>query len=203
MNTLAEIFHTNLKDVFALKPFGKDEAGNTLLLRKNESGAIISGANLEIKANYGNSLSAQAGLTLQSSKYKEIYKWSDNDAVIADRRMHKTPNIYGYITLSWNPVSAINLSATGVYTGAMLMPHFEGYIPEDKLETTPSFWDLGLKISYDIKIGVEHTIQINAGVKNLLDSYQRDLDKGSLRDAGYVYGPGTPRAIFAGIKIDL
>lgn len=203
MNTLAEIFHTNLKDVFALKPFGKDEAGNTLLLRKNESGAIISGANLEIKANYGNSLSAQAGLTLQSSKYKEIYKWSDNDGVIADRRMHKTPNIYGYITLSWNPVSAINLSATGVYTGAMLMPHFEGYIPEDKLETTPSFWDLGLKISYDIKIGVEHTIQINAGVKNLLDSYQRDLDKGSLRDAGYVYGPGTPRALFAGIKIDL
>ena len=70
-------------------------------------------------------------------------------------------------------------------------------------ETTPSFWDLGLKISYDIKIGVEHTIQINAGVKNLLDSYQRDLDKGSLRDAGYVYGPGTPRALFAGIKIDL
>ena len=38
--------------------------------------------------------------------------------------------------------------------------------------------------------------------KETVEFFQ-DLDKGSLRDAGYVYGPGTPRALFAGIKIDL
>jgi outer membrane receptor for ferrienterochelin and colicins len=203
MNILAEVFHTNLKDVFALEPIGRDEAGNILLQRKNESGAIISGANIEAKANYGNNFSAQAGFTIQSSRYKELYKWSDDENATSDRRMHRTPNKYGYITISWNPISVLNASATCVYTGSMLMPHFAGYISNDRLETTPSFLDLGFKVAYDIKFGGDHSVQISTGIKNILDSYQKDLDRGALRDAGYVYGPGNPRIIYVGIKLDL
>lgn len=203
MNILGEVFHTNLKDVFALEAIGRDESGNILLERKNESGALISGGNIELKANYGNSLSAQAGFTLQSSRYKEPYKWSDDEEVYSDKRMHRTPDNYGYFTLSWNPYAKFNISATTVYTGSMIMPHFAGYIERDRLEKTSSFWDIGLKLSYDIKFGDDFVLQINAGIKNILDSYQRDLDKGALRDAGYVYGPGNPRTFFAGVKIDL
>lgn len=203
MNLLTEVFHTNLKDVFALEAIGRDEMGNILLQRKNASGAIITGANIEAKANYGNYFSAQAGYTIQSSRYKENYKWSEDPNLPLGRQMHKTPDSYGYITISWNPYTQFNTSITCVYTGSMIMPHFAGFITEDTLTKTPSFWDAGFKLSYDFKIGGEHTLQFNAGIKNILDSYQKDLDRGQLRDAGYVYGPGNPRTFFAGIKIDL
>jgi outer membrane receptor for ferrienterochelin and colicins len=203
MNLLTEVFHTNLKDVFALEAIGRDEIGNILLQRKNASGAIITGANIEAKANYGNYFSAQAGYTIQSSRYKENYKWSEDPNLPLGRQMHKTPDSYGYITISWNPYTQFNTSITCVYTGSMIMPHFAGFITEDTLTKTPSFWDAGFKLSYDFKIGGEHTLQFNAGIKNILDSYQKDLDRGQLRDAGYVYGPGNPRTFFAGIKIDL
>ena len=48
-----------------------------------------------------------------------------------------------------------------------------------------------------------YTLEVNAGVKNLLDHFQRDLDKGMDRDAGYVYGPATPRTFFAGISLKI
>lgn len=43
--------------------------------------------------------------------------------------------------------------------------------------------------------------EINAGVQNIFNAYQNDFDKGSDRDANYIYGPGNPRMFFAGIKI--
>ncbi|MFZ4583239.1 MAG: TonB-dependent receptor, partial [Paludibacter sp.] len=93
------------------------------------------------------------------------------------------------------------LSATGTYTGSMLAPHFAGYIAADKMEQTPSFFDLNLKASYDIKLnGV--TIQLSGGIKNAFNAYQKDLDQGALRDAGYIYGPGLPRTVFVGLKFN-
>jgi outer membrane receptor for ferrienterochelin and colicins len=34
---------------------------------------------------------------------------------------------------------------------------------------------------------------ISAGVKNIFDAYQDDLDRGPNRDSAYVYGPRFPR----------
>jgi len=38
-------------------------------------------------------------------------------------------------------------------------------------------------------------------VNNLFDTYQRDLDKGPLRDAGYFYGPLTMRTVTFGMTM--
>jgi outer membrane receptor for ferrienterochelin and colicins len=46
-------------------------------------------------------------------------------------------------------------------------------------------------------------LEINAGVKNVLDQFQEDLDRGMDRDAGYVYGPATPRTFFAGVNLKI
>ena len=43
-------------------------------------------------------------------------------------------------------------------------------------------------------------LQLNAGVKNLFDAFQSDLDRGPDRDPAYVYGPSLPRSYFAGVK---
>lgn len=43
-------------------------------------------------------------------------------------------------------------------------------------------------------------MQLSAGVKNLTGAFQRDLDRGPLRDSGYFYGPTTPRTYFVALK---
>ena len=46
-------------------------------------------------------------------------------------------------------------------------------------------------------------LEINAGVKNILDSYQNDIDLGAGRDSAYIYGPSLPRTYFIGVKLSL
>ena len=61
---------------------------------------------------------------------------------------------------------------------------------------------MGAKVSYDFSLGGT-TLQLNGGIKNIFDSFQRDIDKGHLRDAGYIYGPALPRTLFIGLKFTL
>ena len=68
-------------------------------------------------------------------------------------------------------------------------------------ETTPDFFDTNLKLAYDIPLFRTVTLQVNGGVQNLFNAFQSDFDKGGNRDAGYVYGPGSPRSYFIGCKI--
>ena len=44
-------------------------------------------------------------------------------------------------------------------------------------------------------------LQLNGGVQNLFNAFQKDLDKGGFRDSGYFYGPTQPRTYFIGVKI--
>ena len=75
------------------------------------------------------------------------------------------------------------------------------YIQRDRLETTPHFFDLNFKAGYTFILQDHIKLQVNAGVQNILNSFQRDLDKGEFRDSGYFYGPTQPRTYFVGIKI--
>jgi outer membrane receptor for ferrienterochelin and colicins len=43
-------------------------------------------------------------------------------------------------------------------------------------------------------------ITFSGGVKNIFNSYQDDFDTGPTRDSNYIYGPGTPRTYFIGLK---
>ena len=71
----------------------------------------------------------------------------------------------------------------------------------DTAVETPSFWDVNLKLSYDIRLHDRITLQLNGGVQNLFDAYQRDFDRGADRDSGYIYGPSLPRSWFVGAKL--
>lgn len=85
----------------------------------------------------------------------------------------------------------------------MLVPHFAGYVPEDVEVKTPSFFDLGIRLAYDIHLYKHYCLEVSCGVKNILDQYQRDIDKGKDRDANYIYGITTPRTYFAGLSLKL
>lgn len=203
MNLTVEGFFTQLNDVFTLVENGHDAMGNLLLTRTNASGARVSGVNLEAKFSYGHLLNFQAGYTYNHSRYIEPEQWSENPNIAPQRRMFRTPEHYGYFLLNIEPIKHFHILTNGKVTGSMLVQHFAGYIPEDEEVTTPTFFEWDFKLCYDIPIYKHYTLEINAGVKNILDHFQRDLDQGMDRDAGFVYGPAAPRTFFAGINLKI
>jgi outer membrane receptor for ferrienterochelin and colicins len=198
-NVLVEGFYTHLRDVFVLAENGEDAAGNQLLLRQNALGASVMGINVEAKFALTDRNYLQLGCTLQRSRYDELFGWSQTADAVRD--MLRSPRQYGYAVLSVSPVRALSVVGNVVYTGSMQVPHYSGVIAEDRIETTPQFVDIGVKVAYDIRLSSVFTLQVNGGVKNVLDAYQRDLERGMLRDSKYIYGPALPRMFFAGLKV--
>lgn len=199
-NLLVEGFYTDLSDVFALTDLGVVD-GVLMIERGNEKGAFVYGLTLEGKLAWRNIWQLQAGVTLQRAEYKEARSWSDTGDVAPEKRMFRTPDTYGYFTMTYNPVEPLTVALSGTYTGSMLVEHHKGYISENRTEKTRRFMDVGLKVGYDFKLYKNIGLQINAGVQNLFNAYQHDFDQGADRDSGYIYGPGLPRSYFAGIKL--
>ena len=105
------------------------------------------------------------------------------------------------MTFVSNLTKAFQASVTGTYTGKMYVPHFAGYIEEDRLERSPRFFDMGVKLSYDFNLKKSVILQLNGGVQNIFDSRQKDFDQGALRDSKNFYGPTLPRSYYIGIRI--
>ena len=116
--------------------------------------------------------------------------------------MFRTPDFYGYFTATYNPLKELSLNLSGTYTGKMLIEHHAGMIQKNVTETTPSFWDMGFKAAYDFKLYKFCLLQINAGVQNIFNSFQRDFDSGADRDSGYMFGPTLPRCFYLGVKLE-
>lgn len=202
-NLLVEGFYTDLKNVFVLENRGVDEASGALLQeRRNGKGAYVFGLNLDGRIAFGKNdrYQLQMGYTLSRNRYKEPEQWSEEEEVGPTRKMMRSPAQYGYFTFITQPVTDFSVMLSGTYTGTMQVPHLAGYIEKDRMETTPSFFDLNLKLSYDFTIAQTMKLQVNGGVGNIFNAYQRDLDKGVDRDSGYFYGPSQPRNYFVGLK---
>ncbi|HDR89379.1 MAG TPA: TonB-dependent receptor [Bacteroidetes bacterium] len=200
---LLEGFYTSLDHIFILEEAGADTEGNLILVRKNGSGAVIQGILLEGKIVPVPEVQFQFGMTFQKSLYNEPQVWSNNQNLEPRRQMFRSPGRYGYFTASWEPAGNVSLNFTGNYTGPMLVQHYAGYIPEDTVEETPSFFDATVKVARNVRLNSSCVLQLNGGIKNILNSYQDDFDQGEYRDAGYIYGPSLPRTFFLGMKFNL
>lgn len=222
-NLLVEAFYTQLKDVFYLHSIGADEAhsrganrhsgsSSAIRERRNGSGAKVYGVNMDAKVAYRNRASLQLGFTAQRSQYDEWTEWSEDHSVASIKNMTRTPNYYGYFTLTANPTKRFDVSLSGIYTGQIYVPHFapdaeeipEGYgysyIEKDEMVKTPSFFELNLKLNYTFVLSDHLKLQLNGGVQNMFNAFQKDLDRGGFRDSGYFYGPTSPRTFFVGVK---
>ena len=196
-----EGFHSYLKDAFFLFPLGEDDFGERFE-KRNGDGATVQGATLELRANYRQKLQMEAGFTLQSSLFDQPV---DNVEGLEPRREFlRTPNQYGYGTLSFFPGKRFSATLNAVYTGRMQLAHFAG-APEqtqDAYVTSPAFTELSIRSSYLIpwdKIGAG--LEVFGGVKNIFNAYQNDFDSGKNRDSNYIYGPAAPRTFFVGLRV--
>ena len=209
-NLLVEGFYTMLDDVFTLEKTGEsyDDEGNHFIYktRRNAAGARIGGITAELKLGIPNVFDVQLGYTFQKSQYVEPEQWSED--VEAQRTMFRSPDHYGYINAKYLITKKFNASIFGTYTGPMLVQHsaytdIMGVEHPDSETRTQSFWDFGCKLSYTFSLSNVVNLEVNAGVKNIFDSYQRDIDMGAGRDSAYIYGPALPRTYFFGVKLFL
>lgn len=201
-NILLEGFYTDLHHVFVLEDIGEDQNGDKIKERRNGSGAKVYGVNLDARVAHGREAQLQLGFTVQRSRYNRAEVWtSEGEEEQTTKRMPRTPDYYGYFTFTSAPLKNFDFSLSGTYTGKMIVPHMAGYIEKSRMEHTPQFMDLNLKLNYTFVLKDHIKMQVNGGVQNIFNSFQKDLDKGEFRDAGYFYGPTQPRTYFVGIKI--
>jgi len=196
-----EGFYTRLNEAFILQPQGEDEFGE-LFEKQNGQGASVYGSTLELRGNYNKKLQLETGLTLQSSQFDEVVEYIPE--IASTRDFIRTPNLYGYATLSYTPTKRLNVNMNYLYTGAMLVPHFAGapnQIADEIYESSP-FSDLSAKIGYTVSMKkMQSEIEIYGGVKNILNAYQNNFDIGKNRDSNFVFGPSLPRTFFLGVKL--
>jgi outer membrane receptor for ferrienterochelin and colicins len=200
-----EGFYTQLKDAFVLQNMGTNEDGNSVMQKQNGGSSRVMGTTLELRANYNRKLQAEAGITLQKSLYENPVQWSDE--LPGTEEYLRTPNTYGYYTLTWTPNEKFKTTLSGIYTGKMLVPHYGvpgnvGTPENDILFESPDFMETNLKISYTVNSKrLDSSVEFFGGVGNMFNQYQNDFDSGKYRDSGYIYGPAKPRNIYLGIKI--
>ena len=195
-------FHTTLHDAFILEELGTDSLGNQVLQRLNGGESTVRGLSAEVRWNYDQKWQIESGLTVQRSEYDNSVKWSES--IEGERRFLRTPDEYGFLTLSLFPEQRFSGSVSGVYTGSMLVPHFGGAPEqaEDELYVSENFYELNLKFDYTYnhpKSNID--LVFSAGVQNLLNQYQSNFDSGAYRDSNFVYGPARPRTYFFTVKL--
>jgi outer membrane receptor for ferrienterochelin and colicins len=188
-----EAFYTKLSGTFVLHEISRIENAR-ILERMNGSGSRVYGFSFEFGLVLGPKFSLASGWTFQQSEFEEP------EPDFNSTEFFRTPNFYGFANMSYDNDRLINAELSVEYTGKMKVPHYTGYIDNDVLETTDPFFILNAKLHKPINITEDCLLSAFLGVYNLLNSYQKDLDKGVDRDSGYVYGPAKPRTFLAGFE---
>ncbi len=188
-------FHTTLRDQFHLQEQDAPGTAAREFLKTNLGTAVVRGIEANVGWGRGDHLVLQGGLVVQRSTF------DTPDPDFGSLRFFRTPDVYGNASLTVRDVLPVDVFAGLRMTGSMLAPHYAGAIPENRLERTPSFLQVDLSVSRRIARGpVPMTLTL--AVRNLTNAYQRDLDQGPLRDAGYVYGPRLPRTVTIAMRIE-
>ena len=196
-----EGFYTHLNDAFFLQPIGEDAFGERFE-KRNGPGSTVKGGTLELRANYRQKIQLEAGVTIQSSLFDQAV---DNiEGLNPLRAFLRTPNEYGYATLSFFPTKKFNTTLNVVYTGKMTIAHFAGApgIEEDAYIQSPSFTELSIKTGYTFNLkNIDSGLEVFGGIKNITNAYQNDFDLGKDRDSNFIYGPSAPRTVFVGLRL--
>jgi outer membrane receptor for ferrienterochelin and colicins len=197
-----EAFYTQLNNAFYQHPLGEDELGE-LFEKRNGAGALVKGLTLELRANYSKKVQLETGLTLQSSAFDQAIEYSDD--LELKRKFLRAPDLYGFATFSLIPNKKFKTSVNLVYTGSMELIHLAGS-PEQKKDeyvNSNTFTELSFKTGYTFKLEeIDTNLELYTGMKNIFNAYQNDFDTGKNRDSNFIYGPGAPRTLFIGVKIN-
>ena len=208
-NLILEGFYTHINNRFINQDL--TDIGNIKhKLKTNATDHLkIMGVNVEANFAFGSQWIWQTGFTYQQSRFSDQQTiWENEDPTdpkkVSSDHVMRSPELYGYTTLSYTPIAALKLSYNGVFTGQMYVPHvIEAQSGEQVIVKSPNFYEQNLRAAYTFSLTDNYKLEVSAGVKNIFDQYQKDFDKGKDRDADYIYGPQHPRTYFMGLKLSL
>ncbi len=199
---LIEGFYTELQNPFTTVMMTQNE--NVIIQEmRNGSNSKVYGSNIELSVAPSSNLTVQAGGTLQRTKYTKeqlIFDGENESDDITVKEYMRTPNMYGYLNTNFQLSKPFAIDLTGVYTGSMKVPHYQ---TDGKLiiKESPDFMELNLRLGYTVAVKKNFNIEFFTGVQNMFNAFQKDFDKGPLRDSDYVYGPTKPRTFTFGLKV--
>lgn len=190
-------FHTQLSDVFVYEENEIPGQSFRELLRVNGSGAHVRGVQFDLNWRVHPRVGLRSGVTFQQARFEEP------EPQFGSQRFFRTPNTYGFAGADLDLPGEVDISTTLDYTGGMLVPHFAGFIPEDRLEAGRSFltWDLIVGRTWDLGASDKTQMRLFFRGRNLTDNYQKDLDQGPLRDSNFIYGPIFMRSLSVGLTL--
>ncbi len=187
-------FWTALSGVHVLRE-SPLESGYRLFERVNGAGSRVRGAEIDWAWSLDKSLTWRGGWTLQQSRLGHPEPRFDS------LRYFRTPSSYGFTGIEASLPFNLSVIANCDFTGRMLVPHYAGYIPEDRLERTPSFTVFNVVLGKTLDFRDSRKVRFYVRAGNLLDRFQPDLDRGPQRDSGYFYGPTAMRSVAAGMTV--
>jgi outer membrane receptor for ferrienterochelin and colicins len=190
------LFNTRLRDLFNVVENDNPATPETEFTRINFGEASVYGAEI----NFGFALAPD--LELQMGYVEQRSHFAEQEPDFESKDFFRTPNRYGLATAIYRNPRFLDFFFGARFTGEMKVPHYAGYIPEDRLETSPSHWILDASTSKSFNIGSDSRITVTVGGKNLTDYFQNDLDQGPDRDSGYVWGPRFPRTLYVSTALE-
>ena len=130
--------------------------------------------------------------TFTGSMYvPHVVKWGQNSAVTDRAAIAAGLRQEGY------KLGLVNESGAAIQEDGVPK---EVDVEWNELVKTKSFFDLGTKITYDLRLFSKTNLQLYCGVNNLFNAFQSDYDFGPDRDSGYIYGPTILRSGYFGLK---
>jgi outer membrane receptor for ferrienterochelin and colicins len=189
-------FYTDLRDAFTFVEADDPDLTYRLLWRVNGPGAHVTGVDLNGDIRLRRDFGLRAGFTFQRAR------WDEPEEQFQTYNFFRTPQRYGFVSFDWEAPLGLDVVGTYDYTGSMEVPHYAGYIPEDRLEFSKDFHVFNLVVSKLFDVTDDSKMRIYFNLQNIGDAYQPDLDRGPDRDAGYVYGPGEMRRAVIGLTYE-
>ena len=189
-------FLTILDDLFLARDDDDPQTGAVEFVKVNHGRAHVYGVELNSGWGMGDAFVLQGGIVMQRARY------ADAEPDFGSRDFFRTPGHYGNLTVTWVTPRFGTFFGGLRYTGPMKAPHYAGFVARDRLEITPSFVTVDASLAYPLAVSGARRLTLTVAGRNLTNVFQRDLDQGPLRDAGYVYGPRFPRAVSVGLRAE-
>lgn len=190
----ANFFSTSLDNNHQLEEEEVD--GFRRLVRVNGAGSYVRGVDLNANFDITSRLRFRSGMTFQTARFLEP------EPQFGSLDFFRAPNRYGFVGADLDLPNEWEVIFTGDYTGSMLVPHYAGFIPEDRLETTRSFFVPSFVVSKMLRPSERVAMRWYLSARNVTDTFQQDIDQGPLRDVTYFYGPAQMRQFTIGTTLE-
>lgn len=188
------LFRTRMDDSFT-EVFVASQGDIEFWERRNSEGSGVAGAEIDAGIRPSSAIELRGGCTYVRGRYDAPHE------DFGTRRFLRTPEFTANLQLDAHLSSRLELFLGGSFTGRADVPHeivVEGQEdPELRLERSSEFIQIDAGLSWLLPLTDELETTLSLGVKNLMDSYQEDLDRGRSRDPAYIYGPARPRTYYA------